>query len=216
MRTALILSGCGYLDGAEIHESVLCLLALAERGHEFYCFAPDILQRKVMNHLSRKEMDESRNVLIEAARIARGKIFSLSKLSSEDFDALLLPGGFGVASNLSTFGEEKDRCSVDEECKGKIMDFYHAKKPIGALCISPAILGKIFQNEKSILLTLGKRKESNVYLENMGMHAIETEIFEVATDKENKIFSTPAYMEPGDPAKIFKGIKKLILEMEKA
>ena len=73
-RVAVILSGCGAYDGAEIHESVLTLLRLDQRGAQVQCFAPNIAQHHVVNHLTGEEMPETRNVLVESARIARGAI----------------------------------------------------------------------------------------------------------------------------------------------
>lgn len=216
MRVAVLLSGCGYLDGAEIHESVLCLLVLAQKGHEYHCFAPEIWQSLVKDHLTGKvEETERRSVLKEAARIARGKISPLSELSVGEFDAIVIPGGFGVASNLSTFAQEKEKCSVNEEVKEKIYQFYREKKPIGATCISPVVIAKIFQGTAELTMTLGGNKKSNDYLEKMGMKAVEKTSREIAEDKEHKIFTTPAYMGEDDLAGMFEGIKMVIEKMEK-
>ena len=215
MKVAVVLSGCGYLDGAEIHESVLCLLALAQHGHEFHCFAPDTEQAKVVNHLTgNSEGNEKRNVLVEAARIARGNISPLSELQAEEFDALLLPGGFGVALNISTFAEEYENCSVNEDCKRVVLDFHSSAKPIGATCIAPAALGKIFQDVASVKMTLGRSSETNSNLTKMGMLAQEAGISEMVADEKNKVFTTPAYMEPEDLAGMFEGIQKVIKKLE--
>ena len=154
-KVALILSGCGYLDGAEIHESTLSLLALAQAGHEVDSFAPDRDQFNVVNHITQEKMEEKRNILIESARITRGKISPLSALVVDDFDAIMLPGGYGVALSLSDFATKSTECSVDPELKRIILDFHSAKKPIGATCITPAILAKIFEGVASVRLTLG-------------------------------------------------------------
>lgn len=215
MKVAVVLSGCGYLDGAEIHESVLCLLALAQNGHEFHCFAPDMEQVKVVNHRTGKASeDEKRNVLTEAARIARGKISPASELRSDEFDAILIPGGFGVALNISTFAEEHENCSVDEDCKKAVLSFYHSAKPIGATCIAPAALGKIFQGVAPVTMTLGRNSGANENLTKMGMVAQEAGVQELVADEKNKVFTTPAYMEPDDLAGMFEGIQKVVKKLE--
>ncbi|MFT5317535.1 MAG: enhancing lycopene biosynthesis protein 2 [Chlamydiales bacterium] len=215
MKVAVVLSGCGYLDGAEIHESVLCLLALAQNGHEFHCFAPDIEQVKVVNHRTGKdEGNERRNVLTEAARIARGDISPVSALRSDEFDALLIPGGFGVALNISSFAEEQENCSVNEDCKKAVLSFYKSAKPIGATCIAPAALGKIFQDVTAVTMTLGRSPDANENLTKMGMIAQEAGVEEMVADEKNKVFTTPAYMEPDDLAGMFKGIQKVIKKLE--
>jgi enhancing lycopene biosynthesis protein 2 len=217
MKVAVVLSGCGFLDGAEIHESVLCLLALSQGNHEFFCFAPDMEQVKVVNHKTGKpEENEKRNVLIESARIARGSILSLSELRSGDFDAILFPGGFGVAVNLCTFAEEQENCSVNEECKKLVLEFHEAGKPIGATCIAPALLGKIFQGVASVKMTLGSDPSANENLTKMGMLAKEAFVADMVSDEKNKVFSTPAYMEPDDLLGMFEGIQKVVKKMEES
>ena len=153
-KVAVILSGCGFMDGSEIHESVLTLLALAMKNHEVYCFSPDTEQKKVVNHLTGEEAPESRNVLVESARIARGKILPLKDLDVSQFDALMLPGGFGAALNLSDFAERQENCSVDPDLKRVILQAHKEKKPIGATCITPAAIAKIFQDVTPFVMTL--------------------------------------------------------------
>ncbi len=71
-KFAVVLSGCGVYDGAEIQEATLSMLAIAKQGCRYEIFAPDTKQHHVINHITGDEMEESRNVLVEAARIARG------------------------------------------------------------------------------------------------------------------------------------------------
>lgn len=217
MNIAVILSGCGYLDGAEIHESVLCLLALAQKKHEYQCFAPNKAQAKVIDHLSQKEQEgQERNVLVESARIARGEIKDLSSLNSQNFDGVLMPGGFGAALNLSSFAQDQEACSVDPECRRALLSFYRESKPIGATCIAPAVLGKVFEETVSLIMTLGKSSEANAHLENMGMQAQPAGVQDVVVDEKNKVFTTPAYMEPADLSGMFEGIRKVVDKMEEA
>jgi enhancing lycopene biosynthesis protein 2 len=209
-KVAVILSGCGYLDGAEIHESTLCLLALAQAGHKYHCFAPDIPQALVVNHITQQPMEESRNSLIESARIARGKISPLENLSVAEYDAILLPGGFGVATTLSDFAEQGAECTVLESLKKIILEFHASEKPIGATCITPAILAKIFEGVSCIKLTLGTEKDSADLLEKLGMHPEIATASDCAFDDANKVFTTPCYMEPDDLPAMFKSIQRIV------
>lgn len=211
---AVILSGCGYLDGAEIHESVLALLALSQAGHTYQCFAPDVQQAKVVDHLTGKEkVGEKRNVLREAARIARGKIKALSDLEAKAFDAVMIPGGFGVALNLSDFAAHQDKCRVDPDLKRVVLEFFHARKPIGATCITPAILAKIFEGVKSVTLTLGSDPTWAEYLTKLGMKAELGNVRDLISDEKHRIYTTPCYMEPEDLAGLYDGIQKVVSKL---
>lgn len=210
-KVAVILSGCGYLDGSEIHESVLTLLALSQQKIEYQCFAPNIPQYTVVNHINHEEKDQtSRNVLEESARIARGDILALSKLNTDDFDALVLPGGRGMALNLSTFAIEKEKCSINADLHKIILGFHEAKKPIAAMCIAPAILARSFEKVTPIKMTLGNSAQYMELLTKMSMKAAPAAINEVVIDEENFIFTTPGYLGEGSIADLFEGIYKLI------
>jgi len=143
-KVAVILSGCGVYDGAEIHESVITLLRLDQRGAQVQCFAPNVPQLHVVDHYSGDEMDDTRNVLVESARIARGKIKDVKELHVGDFDALILPGGFGVAKNLSDFAISGANCTVQPDVLSATQAFVKAGKPVGLMCIAPALAAKIF------------------------------------------------------------------------
>lgn len=213
-KVAVILSGCGHLDGSEIHEAVLCLLHLSLQGHRYYCFAPDKLQTKVMNHLTQEEQEEEpRNVLVEAARIARGKVAPLSQLKEPDFDALLLPGGYGVALNLSDFASAQEACQVDPELESIIRSFFKAKKPIGATCIAPIVVAKALEGVVDLRMTLGSDPSYQQILEKMGVIAIASKADECAEDNIHKIYTTPCYMEPPHLASMHEGIEKMIKKL---
>ena len=152
-HVAVILSGCGVYDGAEIHESVITLLRLDQRGAKVQCFAPDIAQLHVINHLTGEQMPETRNVLVESARIARGEIKDIREARVEDFDALIIPGGFGAAKNLSSFATQGAACTVQPEVLSLAEAFAEAGKPIGLMCISPAIAAKIYG--PGVICTIG-------------------------------------------------------------
>jgi enhancing lycopene biosynthesis protein 2 len=214
-RVAVVLSGCGVYDGAEIHESVLSLLALDQQGAEYQCFAPDIPQHHVIDHLTGNEMDESRSVLVESARIARGDIKPLAEFNAADFDALLLPGGFGAAKNLSNLAFEGPNCSVDPYLETAVNAMVDAGKPIGALCITPAVLAKIFKG-KSAKLTIGSDPGTVGTIEAMGGQHLETTHGEIVIDESLKLVTSPCYMLDASISQIADGANntvKALLEL---
>ena len=205
---AVILSGCGNKDGAEIHESTLTLWAVHKNGAEYRCFAPDIKQHHVLNYITGEEMPEERNVLLEAARIARGEIKPLSAFSAADFDGLILPGGFGAAKNLCTYAFDGPDCTVNPEVERAIRETHKAGKPIGALCIAPVIVAKVLGG--GVILTSGKDPGTTANLEAMGAKHQPTGHGEIAVDKANKVVSTPCYMLDSRVDQVAQGIDKLV------
>lgn len=211
-KVAVILSGCGFLDGAEIRESVLTLLNLDIHGAETTIFAPDKDQHHVINHLKSEEASSKRNILEESARIARCQVSSLSELKTDQFDALVMPGGFGVAKNLCTFAFEGSKASVDEEVKACIQSFNKQGKPIGAICIAPALVA-LCLGEKNVEVTIGNDPETAAEIQKTGAKHIDCEVHNCVVDSHNKVVTTPAYMY--DKAKlnsINEGIGKCIKE----
>ena len=205
-KFAVILSGCGHLDGSEIHEAVMTLLAI-DRNKCFYTiFAPNEEQYHVMNHLTREVMVEKRNIIVEAARIARGKIKDLKEYRPEDFDGLVIPGGFGAVKNLFTYAIDGVKAKVNPDVEAAIKATY-LKKPIGALCIAPVLLAKIL---KDITITIGSDSDTIANVESMGAQHINTLQTEVISDKKNMIFSTPCYMLPASIADIADSADNLI------
>ena len=190
-QIAVILSGCGHQDGAEIHEATLTLWAIHKNGAEYQCFAPNIMQHHVLNHISGDEMDEQRNVLIESARIARGKVEDLARFDASAVDALVIPGGMGAAKNLCTFAFDGPQCVVNKDVEEAVKAMHQAGKPIGALCIAPVLLAKVLGN---ITLTIGQDEETEEQIRAMGASHMPTGFGEVAVDKQNKIITTPCYM----------------------
>lgn len=188
---AVVLSGCGVYDGAEIQEAVLTLLAIDRHGARYQCFAPDVAQMHVVNHISGEEMPETRNVLVESARIARGNIRPLSEFKAGDFDAILLPGGFGAAKNLSTFATQGAECDVDQDVSLAIRSMKAAQKPIGALCIAPAILAKVLGD---VELTIGNDEGTAAALESLGARHTNATYGEAVIDIENRVVTAACYM----------------------
>lgn len=205
---AVVLSGCGVYDGTEIHESVITLLRLSQRGAHAQCFAPNIAQLHVINHLTGEEMPESRNVLVESARIARGEIKDIREAKVDDFDALIVPGGFGAAKNLSSFATEGAACSVQPDVLALAEAFAEAGKPIGLMCISPAIAAKIYG--PGVICTIGKDADTAAAVEKMGGTHQECEVSDIVEDKARKLVSTPAYMLAQSISEAASGINKMV------
>lgn len=204
---AVILSGCGHLDGSEIHEAVMTLLAIDRNECTYTIFAPDENQYHVMNHVTREPMPETRNMMIEAARIARGEIQDLKAYKAEDFDGLMIPGGFGAAKNLFTYAIDGVNAKVNPDVERAILETYRLKKPIGALCIAPVLLAKVLGN---ITVTVGTDSQTIADVEKMGAHHINTQETEVISDRQNMIFTTPCYMLPATVSDIADSAENLI------
>lgn len=203
----VVLSGCGHQDGAEIHEATLTLWAIHKHGSDFQCFAPDIPQHHVLNHITGKEMNEQRNVLIESARIARGRIKDLKEFNPEEFDALILPGGVGAAKNLCTYAFAGTECTVNPDLERAIQAMHDAGKPIGALCIAPVILAKVLG---PVELTAGRDESTADNVQRMGAHHIATGHGEIVVDRKNKIVTTPCYMLESRVDQIADGAENLV------
>jgi len=215
-KVGLVLSGCGVYDGAEIHESVITMLALDRAGAEKVLMAPDIDQLHVVNHLDGKEMEGGRNVLVESARIARGEIKSISEVNENELDALIFPGGFGVAKNLSDYAMSGAGCTVNPEIARLTKAVHKAGKPIGVMCIAPTMLAKILdKNNISANLTIGSDENTATDINKMGSQHVTCPVDEIVVDKKFKIVSTPAYMEAKNMAEAAEGIEKLVSEILK-
>jgi len=211
-RIAVVLSGSGVYDGSEIHEATLTLLHLDEAGASVQCFAPDKDQMHVIDHLQGEPVGgETRNVLVEAARIARGDIKPLDQLKAADYDAVIFPGGYGAAKNLCTFAVDGANCTVDNEVKRVVLEFHSAGKPVAPMCIAPALVARVL-GEKGVKpkLTIGSDRDTAAALETMGAEHVECTVEEIVVDDANNLVSTPAYMLGPGIKDISKGIGKLV------
>ncbi|NVC61692.1 isoprenoid biosynthesis glyoxalase ElbB [Vibrio sp. 05-20-BW147] len=213
-KVAVILSGCGVYDGAEIHEAVLALLAIEKAGANWHCFAPNVDQLHVINHKTGEEMSETRNVLVESARIARGNIDDVVKLNVEEFDALLLPGGFGAAKNLSNFAISGAECRLNQDVEKACKAFALAGKPAGYLCIAPVMLPLIYG--AGIGGTVGNDAATAAAFNQMGGDHKACDVDEICHDAKHNVFSTPAYMLAGSIREAASGIDKLISALVEA
>jgi enhancing lycopene biosynthesis protein 2 len=211
-KFAVVLSGNGVFDGAEIHEATLTLYAIVKKGASYEIFAPDIPQHHVINHITGEEMDETRNVLIESARIARGKIRALSEFSGKDFDGLIIPGGYGAAKNLSSYAFDRVDCKVNPDVENAIREMISLGKPVGALCISPVILAKVLGD---VELTIGQDADTAEAVQKMGATHIKTSHGEVVVDKKYKVVTSPCYMLDANIAQVGEGALNVVGAMLK-
>ena len=211
MKVGVLLSGSGVNDGSEIHESVLTMLFLDRSDVEIVLMAPNIDQMHVVNHYTGQEMDEFRNVLVESARIARGDIKDMAEIRGDDLDALIIPGGLGVAKNLSDYAMSGSECSVNPDVYRMVVEMILAKKPIGAICIAPAMMAKILaEQDISATLTIGSDKAESDDIETMGSQHQNCSTEEIVIDNENSIVTTPAYMDAKSISEVAVGIEKLV------
>ena len=195
-KVGVLLSGCGVNDGAEIHESVLTMLFLDKAGVEMILMAPNIDQMHVINHYTGQEMEEYRNVLVESSRIARGEIKDMAEVSGNDLDALIIPGGFGVAKNLCDYAMAGPECSVNPDVYRLIAELRLMNKPIGAICIAPVMMAKILgEQEESANMTIGYDETTSTDIISMGSKHVDCPVTEMIIDEDKKIVTTPAYME---------------------
>ena len=211
-KFAIVLAGCGVYDGAEIHEAVMAMYAVMKNGAKYQLFAPDIAQHHVVNHVTGAEMPESRNVLVESARIARGKIEPITDLDLRDFDALLFPGGFGVAKNLCSYAFKGADFEVHPQVSKVIRDALSLRKPIGAMCISPVLLAKIIGD---ITITVGPNEGDAFKVKAMGANHIVTKPGDVIIDEKHRIFTTPCYQLDSTIVQIAEGADNIVKEMLK-
>ncbi|OPX54477.1 Enhancing lycopene biosynthesis protein 2 [Oceanospirillum multiglobuliferum] len=207
-KVAVVLSGCGVFDGTEIFEATLTLLRLDQLNCNVQCFAPDIMQHHVLDHRTGDLMPEQRNVLTEAARINRGNVHALAEANANDFDALIIPGGFGVAKNLSTFAFSGTDCEVNAEFSRLVQQFHQQKKPIGMICIAPTLLPKILG--PGVSCTIGHDAATAGKIDEMGGLHIGCDVDNIVIDYEHKVITTPAYMEATRISEAAVGISKLV------
>ncbi len=224
MKIGVIFSGSGVYDGTEIQEGVFTLLAIKKVGAEAVCFAPDIKQHHVVNHITGEEMNETRNVLVESARITRGNIQSLDKFDASQLDGLVLPGGFGAAKNLSKWAFSGPEGDINAQVKNAILSMVLNKKPIAGLCMGPTVIAKALENsDVSATLTVGSTDAPSSYeidaisqgMEKAGANAVMKTVDQIAVDSENKIVSAPCYMMEADILQVRNNVQKAIDELIK-
>lgn len=212
-KIGVLLAGCGVYDGSEIHEAVLTLLAIDRGGAEAICLAPDANQMHVVDHLSGQPVPgERRNVLVEAARVARGQVAALAAFDASRLDALVIPGGFGAAKNLCDFAVAGAGCTVPPDVDRLVREMNADGRWIGAMCIAPVILAKVL-GAVHPRLTIGNDARTAAALEAMGARHVACRAGEIVVDETNRIVTTPAYMLAGSIAEAAAGIQPLVAEV---
>lgn len=212
MKVAVLLAGSGVFDGSEIYETTLTLLALDRADVSYQCMAPNIAQAHVINHITGEEMPgEKRNVLVESARLARGAIIDLSVANAEDYDALIVPGGFGVAKNLCNFAFKGAEMEIDLRVRDFIRAVHQAGKPVGLICIAPTMAAKLFG--EGTRCTIGSDADTAAAIEAMGGQHVQCPVDEFVVDEEKKLVTTPAYMEANRLRDAAAGIEKLVAKV---
>lgn len=217
VKVAVVLSGCGVYDGSEIHEASACLVHLSRAQADVAVFAPDVNQMHVLNHVTGQPVpNQTRNVLEESGRIARGRVQKMTALKASTFDALLFPGGFGVAKNISTFAVDGVEMVVNEEVEKAILDFHVNHKPIGFCCIAPILAAKCI---KGVEVTMGRSVEGDdkwphssacTAAKALGAVHVEKDVHEVHVDTNKLVVTTPAYMCDAYPHEVFDGVGLMI------
>lgn len=212
-KVGVVLSGCGVYDGAEIHESVITMLALDRAGAEMVLCAPDREQMHVVNHLTGEVAEgESRNVLVESARIARGALRDVAEIEADELDALILPGGFGAAKNLCDFAVQGAGCDVDPGVASLVQKVHAQGKPVAAVCIAPAVLAKVL-GEEGPKVTIGSDDDTAKAIEAMGATHVNCPVEDFVVDHERKIITSPAYMLAQSMSEAAEGIEKTVTEL---
>lgn len=209
-KVAVILAGCGVYDGAEINEAVLSLLHLAKAGAQVTCFAPDTEQMHTINHITGDEMPEPRNVMVEASRITRGAITPLSELDASDFDALLVPGGFGAAKNLCDFAVQGADAAIQSDMLNACQQFAQTNKPAGYMCIAPAMIPLIYGADAQVKLTIGNDAATADTIASIGAVHENCAVDDIVIDNTHKVVTTPAYMLASNLVEADAGIAKLV------
>jgi enhancing lycopene biosynthesis protein 2 len=212
-KVGVVLSGCGVYDGAEIHESVITMMALDKRGAEMVICAPNVAQMHVVNHVTGEvEEGAERNVLVESARIARGSISDVTEVSADQLDALILPGGFGAAKNLCDFAVAGPDCTVNPDVAALVQEVHRQGKPVAAVCIAPALIAKVLGGEAPEL-TIGTDADTAGALESMGATHVACPVTEFVVDRDKKIVSSPAYMLGQSISEVAEGIDRTVEAM---
>ncbi|PLC08268.1 UNVERIFIED_ORG: isoprenoid biosynthesis protein ElbB [Anaplasma ovis] len=213
MNCVVLLCGCGHMDGSEVRESVLVLLELDRLGVKFQCCAPDIQQYDVVNHASKSTENQTRNILAESARIARGEVISIERVQVHEFDMLIVPGGFGVAKNFSNLVSQIGPVSVIDSVKGLIHQFHRARKAIGGVCIAPAVIAAALSELVKVKVTLGD--DADGIISRCGGEHVVCPTDDFVADEKNAVFSCSAYMRDDTLHRVHLGIQKMVEGMVK-
>ncbi len=208
-KIGVVLSGCGVFDGSEIHEATFALLAIDRAGCQAVCMAPNI-NFAVTNHLTKEASGETRNILTESARIARGNILDIAGVKADDLDAIVFPGGFGAAKNLCDFAMKGAAAAINPEVARLLQEMAAATKPIGAICIAPVIIAAVLGKQLAATVTIGTDSGTAAEIEKTGAKHEQCLVQDIVVDRKNKIVSTPAYMLATRISEVADGIDKCV------
>ncbi len=213
-QIAIVLAGCGVFDGSEIHEAVLTMFAVDQQGAEYQCFAPNTWQARTIDHFTGHATaiagdEDNRNVLAESARIARGQIKDLQEFKAKDYDAIIFPGGFGAALNLSDFAVKGADCEINHEVRRVLEESYDEGIVIGAMCIAPTVIARVL-GKHHVKLTIGNDTKVAAGLKKMGAEHENKAATEVCVDEEHKIVTTPCYMLANSIKQVAEGTHNLV------
>jgi enhancing lycopene biosynthesis protein 2 len=211
-KIGVVLSGCGVFDGSEIHEATFALLSIDRAGCQAVCMAPNV-GFPVTNHLTKEASGESRNILTESARIARGNILDIADVKAADLDAIVFPGGFGAAKNLCDFATKGAAASINPEVARLLQEMAASSKPIGAICIAPVVIAAVLGRQLATTVTIGNDSGTAAEIEKTGAKHEECPVHEIVVDRRNKIVSTPAYMLATRISEVADGIDKCVREV---
>jgi enhancing lycopene biosynthesis protein 2 len=206
------------MDGSETREAVLTLLALDQHGAEFQCLAPNASQQQVVDHATGKPVEGVvRNLLSESSRISRsGKCLDLARAQAGHYDALVVPGGLGVARNLCTFAQDGAKGEVRPDVRAFVGAFFQAGKPVGAICIAPALVALVLAGTgRRATLTLGADPGVAAEVEKLGArHRAVASSREIVVDEDNHLVTTPAYMfDDARLSDVWTGIERCVAEV---
>ncbi len=210
-KIAVVLSGCGFLDGSEITEAISVLISLSECQAQYQVFAPALPLQEI-DHVRQEATGKTRDVLSESARIARGHVQDLANLKASAFDGLVFPGGYGAAKNLSNWAQAGAQSKVHPQVDRVIQEFHSASKPICALCIAPVLLAQVLR-EENLSITIGNDKETAAEIHKTGAEHVECAVDDFVTDRLNKVITSPAYMYTATPYAVYTGIRKAVREL---
>ncbi len=219
MKVGILLSGCGVYDGSEIQETISAMIALEELNIQYVGISVNKNQHHVINHLDGSEMNETRNMMIESARIMRGNVVDIKTITPSDIDGLVIPGGFGNAKNLTTWAFNGADGEILPEVKLLLINLVNIGKPIAALCVSPILISLAFKDSTiSPTLTLGSTNEKSPYdihsfhigIEKNGGKSLEKGINDLCIDENNRIICAPCYMQDASLLEIRNNAKMAI------
>ena len=211
-KTAIILSGCGQVDGSETHETILTILALEQHNLDWEGLAPSGLQTEVYDHYTNtKENISPSSMITEAARLVRGNITIINAVNASDYAAVIIPGGAGVIKNLSNYSTAGINFTIHPELLAFMATIVRLQIPAGFICIAPILIPKLYGNKPK--LTIGSNVELAAKIVQIGGEHCDCLANDIVIDHAQKIVSTPANMVAKNIVEVYHGIYKLVTQI---